>query len=533
MKHFNFPFKALAILCVAVASFFNCTAQPANTNISNAATFDGEPYLAVNPTNNQNLVAAWMGLKLSGGSVAIAVTIRASFDGGNTWSNATTLSHNGTGYTSADVSMAFDKNGLLYISYIDYNKTTLTGGDFISRSHDGGLTWDTPSQVLNISESPSKVPLDRPWLVIDNSNTSNFGTLYITTKPAPWIAPPNRNYYKVSTDSGHTWSALANVDGGNHLVGNDIPAPMAAPSTTSNGNFCAIYPSYLSSQNVLPAFYQATSNNRGQSFNYSTVFTYVPASLDSNLKGGYKLAADPTDSNNLVFLLVANKYSDADIFALSSTNGGQTWSSTPVRVNDDSVSNGKDQDMVWGSYNQQGKLAVTWRDRRNASSTGFWDVGYDFYYAISNDNGQTFSANKKMSSQFITFDSIIAQNGNDFMSCVYSSDTLYTVWGDTRSGSMNIFFAKTIASIDSTVGITQLEGNLPRWNVYPNPVADILNIQLSPEMIGKEISAYDATGRKIYSAPAQSSNIRIQTKTWAAGACFIKAGNDFKKVVKQ
>ncbi|MEI7803344.1 MAG: hypothetical protein WCI97_11895, partial [Bacteroidota bacterium] len=59
------------------------SAQPVNTNISNGILFEGEPYLAINPINNQNLVAAWMGIKFSGGLYRIAIKTRASFDGGN------------------------------------------------------------------------------------------------------------------------------------------------------------------------------------------------------------------------------------------------------------------------------------------------------------------------------------------------------------------------------------------------------------------------------------------------------------------
>src|SRR5713226_3903323 len=70
--------------------------QPVNTNISNGILFDGEPYLAINPINNQNLVAAWMGLKLSNGQYRIAIKTRASFDGGNSWSIANALPHFGT-----------------------------------------------------------------------------------------------------------------------------------------------------------------------------------------------------------------------------------------------------------------------------------------------------------------------------------------------------------------------------------------------------------------------------------------------------
>src|SRR5690242_19295516 len=153
--------------------------------------------------------------------------------------------------------------------------------------------------------------------------------------------------------------------------------------------------------------------------------------------------------------------------ALDSNDGGQTWSSR-IRVNDDIIGNGKAQDMVWAAYNEQGKLIVTWRDRRNASANGFWNAGYDFYYASSSDNGQTFSTNQKLTSQFVPFDSLIAQNGNDFMSCAYHHDTLYTIWGDTRTGKMNIFFAKTIARNNTTIGIVPLEED-DLFQIFPNP----------------------------------------------------------------
>ena len=54
-----------------------------NTNISNGYVFDGEPYMAANPTNPLNLVIAWMGY--SPGSPLGIKTI-ASFNGGRTWS---------------------------------------------------------------------------------------------------------------------------------------------------------------------------------------------------------------------------------------------------------------------------------------------------------------------------------------------------------------------------------------------------------------------------------------------------------------
>jgi len=507
-------------------------AQPVNTNISNGVLFDGEPYIAVNPANNQNLVAAWMGLKFSGGGYHIAIKTRASFDGGNTWSTAKTQPHFGTVYTSADVSMAFEKNGLLYLSYIDSRQAPDSGGIYVTRSLDGGLNWDTPTKAFDVYDVVNKFPVDRPWLAVDNSNTINSGTLYITTKPAPWIAAPNRNYFKVSSDSGHTWTPIANVDGGTHLIGNVIAAPMAAPAITANGKFCAVYPSYVSTQNPLPAFYLAASKNKGQTFSYTTVFAAILAANDTNFKNGYQLIAYPADSNKMVFLTPDAKNGDDDVMAFHSNDAGQTWSSE-VRINDDAVSNGKAQDMVWGAYNETGNLIVTWRDRRNAAANGFWNAGYDFYYAVSTNNGQTFSANQKLSSQFIAFDSLISKNGNDFMSCAYRGDTLYSVWGDTRNGKMNIYFTKTIVSTNTNVETILLDGDEPQWTFFPNPAKEELNVIVSEELLKKEFSIYDVNGKKNLSSPVSERNTKIRIQNLTHGVYFLKIGNEARRFVKE
>jgi len=526
--------KSLLICCCLFWIYSLGHAQPVNTNISDDLIFDGEPYLAVNPTNPQNMVAAWMAEQYTKGEFVITMKTRASFDGGNTWSAYNTLPHNGTGFGSADVSMAFDKGGLLYICYIDWRQIPNdSGGIYVARSIDGGLTWDTPSMAFNLTDVPGKYPIDRPWMVVDRSSGPYSGTLYITSKPAYFIPPPNRNYYKLSTDSGHTWSAIAPVDGGNYLVGNNIAQPMAAPVTTVNGNFCAVYPSYLASQNILPSYYLATSNNGGQSFSYTTVISTPAYPVDTNLKSGYRLIASGTDSNKMAVVAVDAPDGDADIVALHSNDGGQTWSSPLVRVNDDSIGNGKDQDMVWGAYNAEGNLVVTWRDRRNSPVQGFWNAGYDFYYAISTDNGQTFSPNQKLTSQFVSFDSILTAKGNDFMTCYYKEDTLYTLWGDNRTGKMNIFFTKTIASSDTTLGIVLLDGDGPGWNMFPNPTVGNANVSVSEEMLGQKMYIYDEQGRTVSTVPVTGLSFTLPMQNLPAGVYYIRLGNVAQRMVKQ
>jgi hypothetical protein len=521
MKKYLLPF--LLILFVQALQ-----AQPTNTNISNGVLFDGEPFIAINPANSQNLVTAWMGMKFSNGIFRIAIKTRASFDGGNTWSSVNTLPHMGTAFGSADPSLAFDANGYLYLSYIDYKQSPDSGGIFVARSADGGLNWDTPSKAFDMYDVANKRPIDRPWLVVDKSSTANVGTLYITTKPAPWIAPPNRPYYKLSADSGHTWTAIANLDGSGFLTGNGIAAPMAAPATTMDGKFCAVYPSYVPSQNILPCYYFASSNNQGQSFNYNLVYATVPAGADSNLKNGYQLLAHPNDANKFYFVGPVSQAGDADIKAMHSNDGGQTWSS-PVRVNDDAVGNGKQQDMVWAAYNEQGSIATVWRDRRNDASAGFWNVGYDFYYALSNDNGSTFMMNQKLSNQFIPFDSVVAENGNDFLCAVYAGDTLYSVWGDTRSGRLNIWFAKTIASTNTTVDVSILNERNDIFEVYPNPAKQQLKINFNAAPL--PIDIYNLQGKREMQVSSKSMQNSIDISALKAGIYLLKCGASVRKLI--
>lgn len=527
-----FLMKKPVLFFLSILLFFTKgESQTTNINISNGTFQEGEPYLAINPTNNQNIVTAWMGIKFSNGQFRMAIKTRASFNGGTTWSTANSLPHFSASFNSADVSMAFDKNGLLYLSYIDFRQTPDSGGVYVARSTNGGLTWDAPSKVIDAYEDGNKRPLDRPWIAVDKSNTSNSGTVYITSKPAPWINPPNRNYYKVSTDSGHTWTPIANLDGGNYLVGGLIAAPMAVPATTTNGYFCAAYPSYVSSQNIYPAYYLARSNDGGQTLSYTTMLTGTSQTLDANCKNSYRLIASPIDSNKISFFLPYSSNGDADIVALHSNDGGQNWSNI-IRINDDAIGNGKLQDMLWAEYNEQGKIAVTWRDRRNSTTTGFWNAGYDFYYAISNDNGQTFSANQKLSDQFIAFDSIIAQSGVDFMSSAFFADTLYTVWNDTRNGVVNIYFTKTIASSNTTVEVKVLEGETPLFKAFPNPVQDYLNVELDAKLVGKKINLFDEQGKMVLSKVAES-NTKINTFQLPNGIYFLKIDSENTSLIKK
>ena len=209
-----------------------------------------------------------------------------------------------------------------------------SGGVFLTHSQDGGISWSQPVRVYNLlTDDPAKRPVDRPWMAIDNSGTANDGMFYITTKPAPWILPPNRPYLKSSPDSGNTWSSWRYVDTTNYLVGNIIQTPMASPAATADGALCIAYPSYLASQSIYAKYYLAKSYNRGVSFQYHDLLVNPQSVGDTLYKLGYCLTANPSNANQLAFAIVVQPNGDPDVYLSTSGNGGISWS-TPLRVNE-------------------------------------------------------------------------------------------------------------------------------------------------------------------------------------------------------
>ncbi len=82
---------------------------------------------------------------------------------------------------------------------------------------------------------------------------------------------------------------------------------------------------------------------------------------------------------------VAPAGSDPDIVLVKSTNGGTSWSS-PIRVNDDPLNNGKDQYYSWCTVDQStGQLMLIFYDSRDVANSQA-----NVYMATSYDGGNTF-----------------------------------------------------------------------------------------------------------------------------------------------
>ena len=481
-----YEFRLKFVFIFSITFLFSSNLFSQNINISHEFVFDGEPYMEIDPGNSQHIIVGWMGYSVTG---LLGIKTIVSFNGGQTWSSPLLLPHFSQGFHSADPSIGFDHAGNLFACYVDYRENPDSGGIYICKSVNGGMSWHYLSKAMDAWSDNDKKPIDRPWLTINPVNNH----LYITSKPAPWITAPNRPYFIVSIDDGVTWNPWRYIDDTGFLVGNFIQAPMAAASVSKNGAFHCMYPSWVFSQNPLPGYIHAKSVDDGGTFSYHGACFSNAGVTDTLAKAGGRLACDPADSNHLAFTFIASKNGDPDVFLIESLDDGITWT-TPYRVNSDPVGNGKMQDLVWSGFDNKGGLAIAWRDRRNAPGTGYSEAS-EIWGAFRWKDSTNFSVNFRISDTLAAYQNVLALAGNDFMNIGVVHDTLVSVWGDTRSGILSIWFSRfSLKSLVSNRVQNIILEPVPQVSIYPDPGNAVFYFKGDNVF---EVDVADVTGKAI------------------------------------
>ncbi len=510
----------ICCFCLLTSVFFG-----QNVLVSSGTYFEGEPSIAINPSNPQHLIAAWMGYQFG---EKIVIKSSFSMNGGTTWSAPISQAHLSPGFSSADVSLGFDHVGNAYMCYIDYDNVGFTQGQVVVRkSTNGGLSWGNAVEAINISDCPNKMCIDRPWMVIDQSGNSPLAPIYVTTMNADQpalITPPYNPYLSVSLDGGQSFLNPRIMDTLNYLAGSTIPQPMPTPTIDGAGKFYAMYPSYLVSQSVFPRQILASSTNLGTSLDHLVAYQGTGIGIsNSTCKRAGKLIADKAHPGHLAYCFLSEQNDQADVYLMESSDGGNTWG-TMHKVNQDPIGNNRVQDLLWGDFNESGDLVITWRDRRNAPNDGY-EQASEIYAATKPYGSLTLSQDYPISSQAAAHDTILEGSGNDFMSVVYAGDTCYAVWGDVRSGTLKIYLNKwnALTQQNSISVISEEYGLL----TYPNPTSDILYFkhEFSAPI---ELRIINAQGAEVYHELNFTENF-IDVSTYS-GTFFIEVYDQGKTI---
>ena len=494
-----------------------------NTNLSNWALPDGEQYLAVNPANQNNIIIAWMQLKTN---LKMAIAVRASTDGGNTWSLTNVLPNLYPTWGAADPSIAFSRTGTAYLCYVDYKGegTTDSGSIVMRKSTNGGLNWSSPVIVRNVNES-SDLAVDRPWITVDNTLGIYDGYIYVTSMPPKWAAPSNQFLHmKYSTNGGANWSGDIIVSAPGFIGAHGSSGVM---TVTRSGVLCIAY----ASLNLLsPSIALARTTNNGVNFTRTHITSWNPLG-DTLYQPSYNITSDPDNGQNLNLCIVSKNYSDPDIFSLKSTNGGSSWSGF-FRVNKDSVNNGKGQDMCWSDW-RGGRLGIAYRDRRNYTIGS--QSSFDIYYSLSTDGGNYFYKEEKINLSGSVWNQYGYQ-GNDFLGFALSANTVNVTWAAFVSGiNWDVFYGKNVIS-----GIVPAGNEIPQeyklYQNYPNPFNPVTEIKYSlPENAFVKLTVYDLLGKEVKSLKSEIQPAGVHSVFWNAssnpsGIYFYRLeANDYSK----
>jgi len=330
--------------------------------------------------------------------------------------------------------------------------------------------------------------------------------------------PPFNPYLHRSSDGGNTWAPWRYLDTINWLAGPWIPHPMPTPALSGDGTFYAIYPSWVFTQNPELQYFLVSSSTGGNSLLHRTVFIEVAQANDTLSKKGFLLRVNPSDNNHLVFIYLAKDFGDTDILMRESFNKGVSWSGA-IRVNDDPIANNRMQDLVWADFDNDGDMAVTWRDRRNAPDSAF-TTSSEIWGAVRWNDSTLFSPNFIISDLLVPYDIILgATSGNDFMSSQFVNDTLYSVWGSNQNGSLNIWFQK-ISVLNNTTSVSEMIIELSNnISIFPNPATDEINIK--GDNLNR-VLLLDSRGNIIIDKKADRSLMKLNVSQLSKGVYFVR-----------
>ena len=422
-----------------------------DASLNNVAN-QNETTVAIDPDNDQIVIVSANDYRAN-----LKPWVYRSTDGGTSWVN-----YQVTGTTSlfyGDPAMAFDHGGYAYFSYLGYTGICQpAGGMYVSSSSDAGATFSAPYQLAaNFLGGGIAVFHDKEYVAVDDNLTSpNSGDAYVAWAkyifqsgsgcgtPASQIEAPI--VVSRSTDNGVSWSVpiTASPPISNNNQG-------AVPATGMNGE---VYMYYVGAATQTQFNYNSVlfsrSTDGGQTFPFFTHISDLvdlpsplpPTNFRNNPFGA--IAADKQVAGYLYAVWADYRNGDADILLSRSTDNGTTWGA-PQRVNDDAVSNGRDQFFPWIASSSDGSVHIGWFDRREDAA----NRNYKEYYTVSYDHGASWEPN-------IAISSVASNPGTstfigDYSGIAAVNGVVIPTWTDIRVGTnQNAYIARGVYSVGAT-----------------------------------------------------------------------------------
>lgn len=447
-----------------------------------------------------------------------------------------------------DPSITTDDSGYTYVAQISTDVNWSTGpinGLYVHKSTDGGVNWNTPVAVdeeaaPTSSSDPNYRFNDRCQIIADKFVSSPYyNNIYIAwIKDRGWNQPnPDSDIYvSVSTDGGATFSNANQVNNTLNSMGN-----MPTHTVASNGDLYILWMQYNVITGGVGVMLLDKSTDGGATFNSVNdmlVDSIILPPLQLNggsearAKGAAIIRSHPLNSNELYITYAADPDTlgsdEADIFFIKSNDGGISWTSPPVRLNDDNTTN--DQILPWMEVNKYGVINVVWYDRRNDPNDLIWDV----YETTSIDGGNTFSVNSQINNTSFSTPQTIGGGPwlGEYMALVSSDTMAYVAFTSSAiDGNGDVLFANFSNPIINT-GINEPSFVSEEPKVYPNPTNESINIDIGNNH-DIELKIFDFLGRRILTQQLVDEFTTIDLTDFASGIYIVQLHYHDKTITKR
>ncbi|MDZ7343472.1 MAG: glycoside hydrolase, partial [candidate division KSB1 bacterium] len=340
-----------------------------------------ETSIVVSPADPLNSVGVWNDYQQTVGNNIknVHAGYGYSINGGASWQRGLITSP----YQSQfDPSVTSDKNGNFYYCFAAQDTGgwfDLPGGIFVAKANAAskGATWGTPVVVVEHPTYPSPHFEDKPYVSVDITNSSYTGNIYVVwTRFAAVQLDTSRILFTKSINGGTSFSQSfieLDLEYWKHPEFGPFDYVLGAmPAVGPNGEIYVAWTKFDPDRpdDVTKNFIRfKKSTNGGSSF--GSLVNVAGIKAVRKIKGNLEAPSFPSmavDRNNGYIYIVWSAKSnsgDLDIYLSKSTNGGTSWSASPIRVNQDPSGNGKDQFLPWISVDPTGRISVIYYDQRN------------------------------------------------------------------------------------------------------------------------------------------------------------------------
>jgi hypothetical protein len=463
---------------------------------------ESESTIAINPLDSNKVVVSFM----ETANNVINNVIYYSDDAGDTWTKSdlnskdqAALDFPGFNYdTGCDATLAWDKNGRVYVSWITMVSNPILDSAYIcvywAYSDNNGQDWIlAPGNDRFIAKANCNGSYgyddngdgfcDRQWLAVDNSNGPYQGRVYCSFV----------RFGTVDQFSGIRYKPV-----GSNTFSQTVPVYVGFTQFNNvevdTAGVLHIVFAELDANVVL----HASSTDGGQTFSpLHQVGSYLPTTF----QGGFL-----HDRENVACNLVSDGkgylhavWTDKSIITshyARSQNGGQTWTAIDIST-------------IISPLNSSMSTIAANGDNVAISFSGFNNSDtVDYYCLTSTDNGFTFNSPQLLSTDPTNFTSQLGVFFGDYNRSVSSPGCVYSIWCDGRNSlGPKAYFARKGYDTVSTVEVTMINSPVQLKSLYPNPAKDRTSLNFSSSVSQEiDIVLYDLTGKKLLERKAKVEN---------------------------